>query len=37
MALNRKDLEELMSFAKENGLMDRPCDEVYEMYLKTKH
>ena len=34
MALNRKDLEEFMNFTKKNDLMDKPFEEVLNIYLK---
>ena len=36
MALNRKDLEEFMNFTKKNDLMDKPFEEVLNIYLKKK-
>lgn len=36
MAWTRKDLEEFMNFAKKNDLMDKPFEEVLNIYLKKK-
>lgn len=36
MAWTRKDLEEFMNFTKKNDLMDKPFEEVLNIYLKKK-
>ena len=36
MAWTRKDLEEFMNFTKKNDLIDKPFEEVLNIYLKKK-
>ncbi len=34
--MSKEDLENMLKFADDNNLMQRPFDEVYEMWLKSK-